>query len=139
MKNPPKDKSLVVGGGALWDTSQPQVTYEPGFDPANPPAGWRLIEDNETYTRYEYDCGDYIMQKTEHKGVYDLLEQNRRAYNDSSGRKWGDGDVVGSVPMNLYFGSSGLAEANKNGDRGYQKRWWNDWDNRKWRKRGGDL
>jgi len=134
----PKDKSLVVGGGALWNTSHPQATYELAFDPVDPPAGWRLVEYNESYCRYEFDAGDWTIQKTEYREATRLLEENRRMFNDSSGRRWGDGDVIGSVPMPEYF-RSGLAEANKQGDREFQRKWWNNPDNRKWRKREGSL
>jgi len=138
MKSQYKDKSLVVGGGALWNPSHPQATYELAWDPVDPPAGWRLVAANEAYFRYEYDAGEFVMQKTEYREATRLLARNRRWLNDSAGRRWGDGDVIGSVPLPEYF-RSGLAEANRQGDREFQKKFWNNPDNRKWRIREGDL
>ena len=84
----------------------PNVTYEEQIDPRNP-GPWKMVEDNEYYRRWELDLGDRIVVKTEHKGTEQLLEDNQRCFNENAGQRWGDGQVVGSVPMNIYF-QSGL-------------------------------
>jgi hypothetical protein len=127
----------VIKGGALWNPNHSQVTYEEQIDPANPGA-WVMVEDNESYRRWELDLGDRIIAKTEHKGTERLLEDNQRIYNENEGRRWGDGQVVGSVPMNLYF-HSGLAEANKQRDTKFIRKWWDDPDHRKFRKFKGTI
>ncbi len=66
-----------------------------------------------------------------------IVEDNKRAFNDSAGTRWGDGKVVSSVPLDIYFRD--LAPAAQNGDEKYIKRYLNDSDNRAWRKRGGVL
>jgi hypothetical protein len=115
----------------------PDVTYEEAIDPANP-GPWKLVEDNESYRRWEADLGDRIVLKTEHKGSEQLLEDNQRALNESAGQRWGDGKVFGSVPMNMYF-QSGLAEAHKQQDIKFIRRWWDDPDHRKFRKFKGTV
>lgn len=116
---------------------QRDVTFEEQIDPANP-GGWKMVEDNESYRRWEADLGDRVVIKTEHKGTDKLLEDNQRALNESDGQRWGDGKVFGSVPMNMYF-QSGLAEANKQQDIKFIARWWNDPDHRKFRKFKGTI
>lgn len=102
---------------------------EPALDPRAPGA-WVLVEDNDTFTRYELEIGDgTVVQRTEHKHTAALLDANARARSSNAGRRWGDGQVVGSIPLNLYY-SSGMAEANKQADKAWIKRFWNDPDNR---------
>lgn len=117
--------------------TNPNVTYEEQIDPANP-GGWVMVEDNESYRRWELDLGDRIVAKTEHKGTDKLLEDNQRIFNENDGKRWGDGQVVGSVPMNMYF-QSGLAEAGKQKDIKFIRRWWDDPDHRKFRKFKGTI
>jgi hypothetical protein len=118
--------------------ANPNVTYEEQIDPANP-GGWVMVEDNESYRRWELDLGDRIVLKTEHKGTQQLLADNQRCFNENEGKRWGDGQVVSSVPMNIYFGPSGLSEANKQKDIPYIRKWLNDPDHRKFRKFKGSI
>lgn len=69
--------------------------------------------------------------------VQPVLDANRRAYNESYGKRWGDGQIVASIPLPLYFGN--LGEALKNGDQAYVKRYLNDSDNVKLRTWRGKL
>jgi hypothetical protein len=114
-----------------------KVTYDPPIDPLNP-GPWSLLSENEDYRYWikKIDDDGNMVMKTEHKGTEQFFEDNQRAYND--GQRWGDGKVFGSVPTDLYW-KSGLAEANKQGDRGFQRRFWNDFDNRKYRKFKGRI
>jgi hypothetical protein len=43
------------------------------------------------------------------------------------GKRWGDGQVIGRMPIGMYF-STGLSEAAKQGDTKHIKRVWNDPD-----------
>jgi hypothetical protein len=131
-------KKAVVTGGALWNPSHPKTSFEEQIDPANP-GPWKLLSENEDYRYWVtlIEDGSAVM-KTEHKGTVQLLEDNQRALNDSDGQQWGDGQVFGSVPTDVYF-KSGLAEANKQRDKGFQRRFWNDFDNRKYRKFKGMI
>lgn len=115
----------------------PNVTHEEAIDPANP-GPWKLVEANESYRRWEADLGDRIVLRTEHLTSEQLLEDNQRCFNENAGQRWKDGQVVGSVPMNLYF-QSGLAEASKQRDIKFIRRWWDDPDHRKFRKFKGTI
>jgi hypothetical protein len=114
------------------------ITHEEQIDPANPGA-WRLVDDNESYRRWELDLGDRLVIKTEHKNTGQLLEDNDRVLKENEGKRWGDGQVIGSVPMNVYFGPSGLSEANKQRDLPYQRKWWDNPDHAKFRKFKGTI
>ena len=112
---------------------------ETAFDPSNPPAGWRLVEDNEFFTRYEADLGDgKTIRRTEQKHTDVMLDQIHEAAMNWQNRRWGDGAVVGRVPLNLYY-SSGLAEASRQRDKKFVAKFWNDLDHRKLRIKGGTV
>lgn len=113
------------------------LTCEEQIDPANP-GDWVLVEDNESYRRWEADLGDKIVQRTEHKNTAQLLKDNHEALAESAYDRWGDGKSIGSVPLNIYF-QSGLAEANRQRDLGFIKRWWNNADNARFRKFKGRI
>ncbi len=61
----------------------------------------------------------------------DIVDSNRVAFNDSIGKKWGAGQIVASIPLNLYYEQ--LAEAQDQGDDRYVSAWLNDPDNRAFR------
>ncbi|MFN3169291.1 MAG: hypothetical protein ACE37E_01205 [Hyphomicrobiales bacterium] len=108
------------------------MKLEPALDPLNSGA-WVLVEDTPDFTRYELDLGDgKIIRRTEHKRTDALLAANSMDLSANQGKRWGDGQVFGRVPLNIYY-SSGLAEANKQGDSKFVSRWWNDSDNAKFR------
>lgn len=61
-----------------------------------------------------------------------LFDRNRELYANSLSKRWGDGQVAASIPLDVYY-ASGYAEADKNGDDKWKKRFLNDPDNRKFR------
>lgn len=129
----------LIKGGALWNPSTPSESYEEEWDPLNPPSGWVCVANNESYARFEADLGDgRVMLRTQHWGTEAMLDRNQELYNDSEGKRWGDGRVIGSMPMNLYF-QKGLHEANVQRDLKYIKKVWNDPDNRKFRSFKGTI
>lgn len=67
-----------------------------------------------------------------------MVERNKRLYNDSEGKKWGEGQVAYSIPLDEFF-RSGFAEASMNQDRTWCKRFLNDPDNRAFRTFKGNL
>ncbi len=113
-------------------------TAEEAFDPQNPPSGWRLVEDNEFFTRYEADIGGQLVIRTEQKNTPAMLDDIHEAHMNWQNKRWGDGAVVGRVPLNLYY-SSGLAEANRQRDKKFIAKFWNDLDNRRLRIKGGTV
>lgn len=66
-----------------------------------------------------------------------LLEANKIAYDESDGKTWGDGKVVASIPLDMYFRE--LVPAKKNGDTAFIKRWLNDPDHRAFRTFKGQI
>ena len=122
----------VVSGGALWNSAYSHTEHAPPFDPNNC-GNWVMVSDNEYFRCYELQLPDgNIVRKTETKGTEQMLEDNRREYNDNVGRRFEDGKSVLRMPMNEYF-QSGMAEATKQGDVTWKKKFINDFDNRKYR------
>lgn len=112
---------------------------EAAFDPRNPPAGWRMVEDNAYFTRYEADLGDgRVIQRTEQKNTDVMLDDIHAAHMNWQNKRWGDGAVVGRVPLNLYY-SSGLAEANRQRDKKFIAKFWNSPDHSRLRIKGGTV
>lgn len=69
--------------------------------------------------------------------VEQLVEENRAAFNDSEGKRWGDGKVIASIDLPTYFDK--IVPAKQNGDDAYIKRWLNDGDNRSYRTFKGTI
>jgi hypothetical protein len=62
--------------------------------------------------------------KTEFLADDELIEDNKRLYNESEGKRWGDGQVVGRIPLNvLYSSQHQIVEKLQEGDRDHIK-WW---------------
>lgn len=115
------------------------VTAEAAFDPARPPSGWVLVEDNPYFRRYEADLGDgRLIQRTEQKNTDAMLDEIAEARANWAGQRWGDGAVIGRVPLNLYY-SSGMAEASRQRDKKFQAKFWNDLDHRRLRIKEGRV
>ena len=115
-----------------------KTVLEEEWDVNNPPAGWVMVGDNEWFRHWECDLGDKIVRRTENKNVDAMLANNAKTLSETAGERWGDVREIGEVPMNIYW-QSGLAEANKQKDVRFIKRFWNDPDNRKFRKFKGTI
>jgi hypothetical protein len=86
---------------------------------------WKLYEVTDHMRRWiaQLDDGRSVM-KTEYLGDERLVEENKRSFNDSDGKRWGDGQVVGRIPLNvLYSSQHQIVEKLKEGDRDHLK-WW---------------
>lgn len=59
-----------------------------------------------------------------------MLEDNRRLLNESDGKRFGDGRIVGRVPMNVLFEN---VERLRDGDTDWLKWYLNHSDNRMYR------
>lgn len=81
---------------------------------------------------YELDMGDHVIVRTDHLHVEQTMEEAAMERLANQGKAWGSGQVIGRMPLGLYF-ASGLAEARKQGDAGFIKRVWNDPDYKKLR------
>jgi hypothetical protein len=100
---------------------------------------WELFSyDPLTQTKVEtMDLGTHIAVKRTFLATDELLSANNEKQVDSIGKRWGDGQVAASIPLNLYFEK--FAEARKNGDSKYIRKLLNDADYSKLRTFRGRL
>ena len=89
---------------------------------------WFVTEDDGMVLksmRFRDEDGRMVIDvKAEIYGNDELLEQARIDRAASAGKAWGDGQVIGRLPMHLYF-SSGMSEARQQGDEKWVKKFWN--------------
>lgn len=105
-------------------------------DPFNGKGNLLVNEPDRAVWVYEEEPGKtYMCTQTVHDEV---IERNKQLYNDSAGKRWGDGKIAASIPLAHYF-HSGLAEARKQEDEKWIKRWLNDPDNRAFRTFEGNI
>ncbi len=99
---------------------------------------WRLL-DTDPETGQELwlreDDGELTFKSVTPVGA--LLEANKAAYNDSEGKRFGDGKVVASIDLPTYYAK--IVPAKQNGDDAWIKRWLNDPDNRAYRTFKGKI
>jgi hypothetical protein len=95
---------------------------------------WRLLaHDPETGVKHWWlDLGNGQAVIRTDTPVDELLEENAARYNDSADRRFGDGQIVASIPLDIYV-HSGLREALLQQDRRFVSRWLNDSDHRRFR------
>lgn len=99
---------------------------------------WFVVSDDgivRTTGRYRLgaDGRQMLDLRQEMYGQDAFLDQIAKERSAVAGKKWGGGQSVGRVPLSAYFGSTGLAEAQKQGDHKYIRNFWNDPDHRKLR------
>lgn len=95
-------------------------------DPRNVDSGdWELFEVTPEYRRFRLWISDtqYIV-RTEFLADDALIESNKQDFDDSQGKRWGNGQVAARIPLNVLFSTkSELAKRAKEGDREHLK-WW---------------
>ena len=102
-----------------------------GYDYSSiPESSWTVCERGDDYvisaTTVSIDGMPVRAERTQYLADEMLQAANRQEYNDSEGRRWGDGKVVARVPLNVIFsGNHELAENIRNGDRDHMKHWLN--------------
>lgn len=87
---------------------------------------------------YIQDLGDGRTAIKKITPVDDILDSAADDRSMNAGKRWGDGRVIGTVPMQMYF-SSGYAEAKANHDTAWIKRFWNDGNHKKLRTFEGNV
>ena len=113
------------------------------FDPTRiPDSAWTF----DGYTsdgqgkKYFY-CVDpengVFVQKTENLVERELLDLNKEEYNESLTKRFGDGQSIARIPLNIFYRD--LAPRLKEGDKDYTKWWLNHEDNRPYRKFRGKV
>lgn len=70
-------------------------------------------------------------RKTENLVEAELLARNKESLNASHGQRFGDGKVVASVPLNVFYRD--IAPRLKEGDDDFAKWWLNNEKNRPYR------
>lgn len=95
---------------------------------ALPDSAWTVREVNEDYVRSSatLDIKGRMTEVWRTQYIADdlLQEANRQEFNDSEGKRWGDGRVVARIPLNvLYDPSNELVQKMQEGDRDHMK-WW---------------
>jgi hypothetical protein len=93
-----------------------------------PDDAWKLVQVTEDFYRYEAPLerlpnGDvaYVV-KTVPRGIDELLKDNKRSFEESHGKRFGDGQIVGRIPLNVLFDpKTQLAEKIREGDRDHMK------------------
>jgi hypothetical protein len=91
---------------------------------------WKMLFENEERRVWIYEDEQKTLIKTEHF-VQPCLDRNAELRAANAGKRWGEGQIVSSIPTGLYFAD--LVEARKNRDTKYVKRFLNDPDHRKFR------
>lgn len=106
----------------------------------SPPDPSRIPDDRWVYEgessdglRRHYLCqiDGYVFRKTENVVEDELLVRNRESLNDSYGQRFGDGQVVASIPLNVFYRD--FAKRLKDGDEDFVKHWLNHDSNRSYR------
>lgn len=89
---------------------------------------WELFSHDEKMGRtvWRYFDGQATHYRTDQR-VDKILQDNAAAKSDMSGKAWGGGQRVASIPLNVYFDK--LAEATRQGDQNYISKWLNDSEN----------
>lgn len=93
-----------------------------------PDDAWEFVEITDDFIRHRavYERlpnGDVAyVYRTTPRAIAGLLEDNRQALNDSYGKRFGDGQIVGRIPLNVLFDPKlQLAEKLREGDRDHMK------------------
>lgn len=107
-------------------------------DDFSDPQGGVVVLQTEDRRVTEYDLGDgRIVRKTECLVDDDILEMNKQCMIENQNARWGDGQIVASIPLNVFYAE--LGQAVKDGDQGYIKKWLNDSDKRMYRNFPGRI
>ena len=99
---------------------------------------WMLIHSTPTTQTYIKDNGDGTSTIKKVTEVDPILESAAADRSMNAGKKWGDGQIIGTVPDTIFY-SSGYAEAKNNHDTAWLKRFWNDSNHKKLRTFEGNI
>lgn len=70
-------------------------------------------------------------RKTENLVEDELIAANQQMFNDSQTQRFGDGKIVGRIPLNVFYRD--FAKRLKEGDEDFTRWWLNHSDNRPFR------
>ncbi len=93
---------------------------------------WRLVSDDGSTRRYELELDEHqTLVRTEFYAADTFYGANKALRDESDGHRFGDGQIVASIPMAVWAES--LALPMKEGDVPWVRRFLNDADNRAYR------
>lgn len=106
-----------------------------------PDSAWTLYEVDEHHRRYICHIDDTrSVVKTEYVANDELIADNQQRFNDSYGKRFGDGRVVASIPLNvLYDPKTQIIEKLQQGDKDHMKWFLNSEAARPWRTFRGNI
>lgn len=102
---------------------------------------WELHEVTPSYRRWiaHLEGNQYVM-KTEYLADAQLVEENKYLFDESQGQRFGEGQVVGRIPLNvLYSSQHQIMEKLREGDRDHLKWWLNSEHARPYRSFRGKI
>lgn len=117
--------------------SRPDLRPDPGDIHGD---AWEVYEVTPDYRRSRLwldDTRTSCIIRTEHLADEALAESNRQQFNDSHGKRFGDGKIVARVPLNKFYAE--LAAKIREGDKDHAKWWLNSDEARPFRTFRGRL
>ena len=91
---------------------------------------WEFVEITEDFIRHRAPIerlasGDVIyIYRTTPRAIDAMLEDNKRSFEESHNKRFGDGQIVGRIPLNVLFDPANqLVQKIREGDRDHMK-WW---------------
>lgn len=97
-----------------------------------------LVHQTDTKRVWLKDLGNGNFQKCEVENVDPVLQANIQLYNESYNKRWGDGQIVASIPWTIYY-SDDFKKARAQQDQKWFKKFLNDSDNQKLRTFRGNV
>lgn len=110
------------------------------FDPNS--ANWKFVKHDPLtgMTTYEAEIeGVGTVLRHQYEMTQELWNANQTIRNETDGKRWGDGQIVASIPMNELFGKTYLGEAFSEGDTQAIAKYLNDADNIRYRTKSGKI
>jgi hypothetical protein len=93
-----------------------------------PDDAWKLVQVTEDFYRYEAPLermanGDVVfVVKTVPRDIDEFLKDNQRSFEESHDKRFGDGQIVGRIPLNVLFDpKTQIAAKIREGDRDHMK------------------
>lgn len=102
-----------------------------------PDDAWELVEVTEDFERHRaplerYPDGNVLyVYRTTPRALVETLEDNRRLFDESSNKRFGDGKIVGRIPLNILYRD--VVPRIQQGDQEFLKWFLNKSDNRMYR------
>ena len=104
---------------------------------------WELVEVTEDFVRHRaplerYADGNVLfVYRTTPRGLTAMLEDNRQSLSDSDGQRFGEGKIVGRIPLNVLFAEGG--KHLQDGDQDWMRWYLNRDENRMYRRFRGKV